>query len=180
MMRYIIILFFLLGSLPVLSAQVSTSSDFEFAQECMVDSLSDGTLVRFVRVRSITTGNTKDFTATLDTIYEPQGNVITCQAADNAFPDTFTVRMVQEVCQVQNIPDLIRLDNNNYTHLAGTQHSVSLTVISGTSVVTVDGKPVTVPEGITLTWTAPGECDFIAANIAINATGATVITTSIR
>lgn len=71
--------------------------DLEVTDYCMIDSIAPDTIVQFVRIYSINTGQTKDLTADLSAAYVPGGDVRPCGSKNRAVLDKFCFRLEEDV-----------------------------------------------------------------------------------
>jgi hypothetical protein len=91
--------------------------------------------------------------------------------------DTLSVRIIenQDTCITATQQGHQQLSNTTGNLLADTYNSVSLTVISGTVSVSIDGVSIDYPAGLSLDWSAPNPCDRLSQSFTIDATQGSVI-----
>jgi hypothetical protein len=89
--------------------------------------------------------------------YTPTGTIVDCSVTD---------------CTSSNEQGVTEIINGTTTFAAATYHSLSLVVYEGTATVTVGaGVPITIAAGTPgLAWSAK-ECEFLAFNVVVNASG---------
>jgi hypothetical protein len=96
--------------------------------------------------------------------------------------DTIPVQVVAmpaDTCGVK-VPGHRRLTSFSDTYAADTYNSLSLTVISGTVSVTIDGITVEYPSGYSARWAAPDPCDRLSESFLIDANNGSVIIASLQ
>jgi hypothetical protein len=96
--------------------------------------------------------------------------------------DTLSVQVVAmpaDTCGVK-VPGHRRLTSFSDTYAADTYNSLSLTVISGTVSVTIDGITVEYPSGYSARWAAPDPCDRLSESFLIDANNGSVIIASLQ
>lgn len=92
-MKNLLFCFLLFFSCLSLNAQ----TDFELVDYCMIDSIAPDTIVQFVRVYSVNTGQAKDLAADLSGVYVPAGDVRPCGSKNRALMDKFCFRLEEDV-----------------------------------------------------------------------------------
>jgi hypothetical protein len=107
--------------------------------------------------------------------YRTDAGVLTYEirrASDNAIQAGTIVPCTSSGCMSSNEQGVTEIINGTFTYAAATYHSISLVVYEGTATVTVGtGAPITIAAGTPgLAWSAK-ECELLAFNVVINATG---------
>jgi hypothetical protein len=83
-------------------------------------------------------------------------------------------------CKVTRDLDHFDITSGTTTFNANTYYGVTITVISGTASVTVNGKTFVYPAGYTGTFNSPHQCEYLKDSIVVNISSGRAIVLTIQ
>jgi len=157
----LIIFLFAVGKVPAV-AQQETSIDVETFTLCLIDSISATNQTQFWRVIWLNSGLYLDHNYNFSGNYTITGTVRRCPEGGSR---------ANGGCLVLNKAAFSSVSATTSTYAANTTYSISIAATSGTVTVNVaSGGAVTLSANESITYTAPGSCDYLQSAIVVDAT----------